>query len=121
MNKNDYSIVDVSKFIIASFVGLFAFFVPITIGGTNTILLDHIVTWIRDLLPNIIPIYATIILAIGAAYPFITKRWNKNSVELVFSFFKVLGLIFALLFITGIGPSWLLAEDTGVFLYDKLV
>lgn len=121
INEKNYSIVDVGKFLIASFVGLFAFFIPVTIDGTNTILLDHIVTWIRNSLPTIIPIYATIILTIGAASPFITKKWNNNLVELVFSFFKVLGFIFALLFITGLGPSWLLAEDTGEFLYDKLV
>ena len=35
------------KFFVFSAIGAFMFFVPVSIGGKNSIMLDHIVTWIQ--------------------------------------------------------------------------
>ena len=35
------------RFILASLVGVFMFFVPVTINGASSIMIDHIVSWIR--------------------------------------------------------------------------
>ncbi|ASS85684.1 hypothetical protein GLN3_00135 [Geobacillus lituanicus] len=40
------------KFFVFSAIGIFVFFVPVSIGGTSSILLDHIVTWIRAQFPG---------------------------------------------------------------------
>ncbi|MCC3359156.1 YjiH family protein [Bacillus sp. REN16] len=102
-------------------LGIFIFFIPVTIGGTSSIMLDHIVTAIRNTFPSIVPFYALMLVLLGAVYPFVTKQWNNSNTDIVFSIFKVLGLIFATLIYFNWGPGWLLAEDSGQFLYDKLI
>lgn len=93
------------KFFVFSAIGIFVFFVPVSIGGTSSILLDHIVTWIRAQFPGLVPYYALIVIALGAVYPFYSKTWNKDAVTAVFSILKVLGLIVAVMLVFRIGPS----------------
>ncbi|OQP00990.1 histidine transporter [Geobacillus sp. 44C] len=109
------------KFFIYSAIGIFMFFVPVQIGETSSIMLDHIVSWIRMQFPTLVPYYALIVIALGAVYPFYTKTWNKDVVAIVFSLLKVLGLMVAIMLMFKIGPSWLFKPDMGPFLYDKLV
>ncbi|WP_390846573.1 YjiH family protein [Bacillus litorisediminis] len=109
------------KFFVFSFIGIFMFFIPITVNGSSSIPLDHIVTWIRNNLPEVTPYYAVLVILLGAIYPFYKKTWNKNKVEMVFSIFKVLGLLAAVLLLFNTGPSWFLAPNIGVFLFEKLV
>ena len=61
---------DVAKLILFSAVGLFMFFVPITLGGTSSIPLDHLVTGIRNVLGPAVPYYALLVILLGAVYPF---------------------------------------------------
>ncbi|MDN6672062.1 MAG: YjiH family protein, partial [Staphylococcus equorum] len=42
------------KFFIYSLIGIICFFVPITINGKSTILIDHIVQWITYLVNPIL-------------------------------------------------------------------
>jgi nucleoside recognition membrane protein YjiH len=109
------------KFFVYSAIGIFMFFIPVEIGGKSSIMLDHIVSWIRMQFPAIVPYYAFIVILLGAVYPFITKTWNKDTVTIVFSVLKVLGLIVAAMLLFNVGPSWLLKPNMGPFLYDKLV
>ncbi|TCT20910.1 nucleoside recognition membrane protein YjiH [Melghiribacillus thermohalophilus] len=109
------------KLVVFSAIGIFMFFIPISVGGTSSIPLDHVVSWVRSTFPSLVPIYALIVIVLGALYPFVTKTWNKNKVEMVFSFLKVLGVFAAMLIYFEAGPEWLLAPDIGPFLFDKLV
>ncbi|PLR78900.1 histidine transporter [Bacillus sp. V3-13] len=109
------------KFIVFSFIGIFMFFIPITINGVSSIMLDHMVTSLRLALPSVVPIYVLIVIVLGAVYPFVTKSWKKDKVSTVFSFLKVLGVIVALMIFTKTGPAWLLAPNMGPFLFEKLV
>ncbi|GAA0316147.1 YjiH family protein [Bacillus carboniphilus] len=109
------------KFFVFSLIGIFMFFIPITINGSKTIPLDHVVTWIRNTAPELTPYYAALVILLGAIYPFYKKTWNKNKVEIVFSIFKVLGFVAAAFLLFKTGPSWLLDPDIGVFLFEKLV
>ncbi|GEL78420.1 YjiH family protein [Tenuibacillus multivorans] len=109
------------KLIIFSFIGLFVFFVPVTIGDNSTIMLDHIVTWFEETFPSIVPYYALIVILAGAIYPFYKKEWNKDLVTIVFSCLKVLGLIVAIMLITEVGPAFLFDPDIGPFLFNSLV
>jgi nucleoside recognition membrane protein YjiH len=109
------------KFFVYSAIGIFMFFIPVEIGEKSSIMLDHIVSWIRVQFPSIVPYYAFIVILLGAVYPFITKTWNKDTVTIVFSMLKVLGLIVAAMLLFNVGPSWLLKPNMGPFLYDKLV
>lgn len=81
------------RLIVFSLIGLFTFFIPITINGKSSIPLDHMVTWVQTTFPTLVPYYALMVILLGAIYPFYKKTWNKDSVTKVFSLLKVVGLI----------------------------
>lgn len=110
-----------AKFLIYSLIGAFVFFVPIEIGGESSILLDHMVTGLESLVPSALPYYALVVIAAGAAYPFVTGKWRSSAVNVVFSLFKAVGLVVGVMLVFDIGPAWLFAPDMGPFLLNKLV
>lgn len=112
---------NIFKFIVLSLIGVITFFIPITINGERTIPLDHIVTFVEETFAPAIPYYILIIIIFGAIYPFYTKTWNKNMVELVLSLFKILGAIATALLVFNIGPAWLADPDMGPYLFENLV
>ncbi|MFD1861643.1 YjiH family protein [Planococcus chinensis] len=109
------------KFFVYSFIGAFMFFVPVTIAGKSSIMLDHIVTYIRTNAGGAVPYYALAVIAAGALYPFVAGTWRKSTVDLVFSMFKVVGLGVGIMVMFNIGPAWLFAPDMGPFLFNALV
>lgn len=108
------------KFFIYSLIGIICFFVPITINGKSTILIDHIVQGITFLVNPILPYYVLLLIIIGALHPFINKKWNKSKTDIIFSLFKVLGVFIAFMIVFDFGPGFVLKESIGPFLYDKL-
>ncbi|GAM14716.1 predicted histidine uptake transporter [Mesobacillus selenatarsenatis SF-1] len=109
------------KFFVFSAIGIFMFFVPITVGEKSSIPLDHLVTWFNTTFSAAVPYYAFIVILLGAIYPFYRKTWNKNTTTIVFSLLKVLGVVVALMLLTKVGPAWLFEPSMGPFLYEKLV
>ncbi|SHK61542.1 YjiH family protein [Paramaledivibacter caminithermalis] len=109
------------KFIFYSLIGIFMFFIPISVGGKSTIPLDHIVTGIKTGFPTLAPIYALIVIIIGGIYPFYKKTWNKDKVTVVFSILKLIGIVVAFMAYFKFGPQWLFEKDMVPFLYNKLV
>ncbi|WP_173917465.1 YjiH family protein [Halobacillus sp. Marseille-Q1614] len=109
------------KFFIFSFIGVVTFFIPMTINGTSSILLDHIVTYLQTSFSAVVPYYALAVIILGAVYPFAAGSWNKDAVNVVLSIFKVLGVAVASMLIFGFGPAWLFSPDMGPFLFEKLV
>lgn len=109
------------KFFVYSFIGAFMFFVPVTIGEKSTIMLDHIVTFLRANVSEVLPYYALAVIVAGAAYPFISGSWKKSTVDIVFSVFKIVGLFVGLMIVFGVGPGWLFAPNMGPFLFNSLV
>lgn len=114
-------LMSVFKFVVCSLIGIFSFFVTFTYNGKSSILLDHIVSWLSINVPALVTIYIVIMLVCGAAYPFISKTWNKDIVNIVMSVFKVIGLGTGLLLISGVGPDWLFDPSVGPFLMEKLI
>ncbi|MCP3740702.1 YjiH family protein [Rossellomorea sp. BNER] len=109
------------KFFVYSFIGAFIFFVPITIEQKNSIMLDHIVSFIQIHAAPVLPYYALLIIAAGAIYPFLSGSWKKSAVDLVFSIFKVIGLLVGIMLVFDFGPAWLFDPNMGPFLFNKLV
>lgn len=112
---------NVLKFFIFSAIGIFMFFIPIEFNARTTIPLDHIVSEIRANLLPAAKIYALAVIALGALWPFYKKTWNKNTVSLVFSILKLLGVVVSFLVYFGAGPAWLMARNMGPFLFERLV
>lgn len=109
------------QFFVYSLVGVVVFFVPVRIGGENSILLDHIVTGIETAIPEALPYIVLVIICAGAVYPFVSGTWKRSRVQLVFSLFKVVGFVVGVMLVFDVGPAWLFDEDMGPYLFEKLV
>lgn len=103
-----------------SSLGLVMFFLPIDIGGKSTIMFDHAATWLATKQRPLAIAFVLALMAWGAAQPFITGRWRENLTTTVFSVLKVLGLVLALMYLSGTGPAVLFQKDMLPFLFDKL-
>ena len=115
-----YTSADLIKFILFAAFGIFMFFVPITIGETNTIPIDHIVNLVKRI-PNYGPIYAGLIVTIGAVLPFIRGTWNNSVSNIIFSLLKLLGIPFVFMAIFNQGPGFLMRDDVIPFIYNSIV
>ena len=93
------------KFILCSALGIFMFFISVTYNGKSTIPLDHLTTSIRGLLGDYQKYVVLVVIAVGAIMPFAKKTWNKSTQNIVFSVFKVIGLICAIMYVFGLGPA----------------
>ncbi|MCH8550754.1 MAG: YjiH family protein [Natronospirillum sp.] len=118
-SRTDWKLV--LKLVVPSVLGLFIFFAPITIGETRTIPLDHMVTGLRNLLGGAASWVALAMIVAGAVYPFVTGQWKGTLTERVFTVLKLLGVVAALMAISGWGPAMLQAPDMLPFLFDTLV
>lgn len=115
-----YTSADLLKFFLFAAFGIFTFFVPITIGETITIPIDHIVSLVKKI-PYYGPIYAGTIVTIGAILPFIRGTWNKPTSNIIFLLLKLLGIPFVFMAIFNVGPGFLLREDVIPFIYKSIV
>lgn len=113
--------INMFKFFVYSALGIFIFFIPVTWNGKSSIILDHIVSTIGAFTPTGVTAYTFIVLALGAAYPFLNKTWNANAVNLIFAIFKILGFVAGAMLIFNTGPAWLFDPSMGPFLLDKLI
>lgn len=115
------------KFIFFSLFGVLLFFTPITINGTNSIPLDHLITFIHKIVPWFGPLLTLFIVIVGGIVPWVKGTYKKDSVALVISIFRTLGIpvtIYGYLVFTGIyttGPEWLVKPDMLPFLFEKVV
>ena len=111
---------NIVKFILLSVIGIFMFFVTVTINGKSSIPVDHIVTLIRSI-PYFELVYGVAIVCIGAVLPFIRKTWNKDKVTMVFSFLKLLAIPSMIVWLTKMGPARWFDGDMLPFIYNKVV
>lgn len=109
------------KFFVFSLIGIFTFFIPITINGVSSIPLDHIVTYIRTAFSTAVSYYALMLIIFGAIYPFVSRTWNKDIVNIILSLFKVSGAATTAMLVFQFGPDWLLDPNIGPYLFEKLV
>lgn len=120
MIDKKFSTIDVLKFIFYSIIGIFLFFIPITIGGKTTIPLDHIVTYILKI-SYFRQVYGTILVIVGAILPFYRKTWNKDLTATIFSVLKILAIPFVVMAVLGKGPEFLMNKDVIPFIFSKIV
>lgn len=109
------------KLIVFSAIGVFLFFVPVTLGGRSTILLDHAASAIAANLRPAAIVFVCLLIAYGALSPFVRGTWRKNTTETIFSILRVLGLVLAGMYLANVGPAALFEPDMLPFLFDKLV
>ena len=72
------------RYLCLSGLGIFIFFVPITLNNKQSIPLDHIVNWIRSGLGEGASWYSLLMIIAGAAYPILTGTWRSSRTDTVF-------------------------------------
>lgn len=112
---------NIMKFVMYSFIGAFTFFMPITINGSSTIPLDHMVTFVQENFAAAVPYYILVVIIFGAVHPFVNNTWKKDAVYTGLSVFKIIGMIVAFMLVFDFGPKWLFDPDLGPFLFNSLV
>lgn len=112
---------NISKFFGFSFIGIFGFFVPITIKGESTILIDHITDLLENILAPIMPYLILGVVLIAIVHMFTTGLWKKSFIQFILSIFKILGLVLTLMLLFNFGPYWILDPDVGPFIFEGLV
>ncbi|UOO89041.1 YjiH family protein [Vitreoscilla massiliensis] len=110
----------IGKILFFSGIGIFLFFVPVTINGKNTILLDHATTLLTGPLKPAAIAILLMLMAYGALSPLINGSYKESVSNLIFSAAKVLGLVLALLYLTNTAPAWAMQKDMLPFLFEKL-
>jgi len=118
MQQKKYNIIKLFSF---SAFGLFMFFIPIRIGAKATIPLDHIITFLKTAFPKAASIYAALMILAGSIYPFHNRTWKNSKTSIIFSFFKIMGILTTILFFFSSKPEWLFTKDMVPFLFYKLV
>lgn len=108
------------KIFFLSLIGIVMFFLSVDIGGKETILIDHIASFvIVDLRPMALTLIL-LIMAYGAFSPYITGKYKSSVSEMIFSVFKVIGFILGIMYLTGYAPEWAMKPDMLPFLFEKL-
>ena len=104
-----------------SSIGIFIFFIPITVAGKQSIPLDHMVSWIKVTLGQGASWYALLMIIAGAIYPIISNEWRNSITNKVFLLLKWLGVVTAVMAFSKTGPAFLQTPDMLPFLFNKLV
>ncbi|CAM3304946.1 YjiH family protein [Nosocomiicoccus ampullae] len=107
------------RFFVYSLIGIFIFFIPITIGEKNSIILDHLVSFIRMTFADIEMYYTWVVIIVGAILPFILKQ-TKTISDKIFTGIKLFGLVIGTMVVFNFGPSVVLQDNIGKFLYNSL-
>lgn len=108
------------RFYLYSLLGIFVFFIPVTVEGRSSIPLDHLVGYITGELSMVVPYWTFMVIVAGAVLPFIRKTWNRDLATTIFSLFKVGAVGVSIMAVTGSGPGFLMEGDMIPFLYEKL-
>lgn len=113
------------RFLAYSLLGLFFFFMPLTIGTTNTIPVDHMINWLKASFPSVCRWYILAVMWVGALWPFVRRSWRSDGLTAFFSLAKVAGALFGTVYVFGLFNgepfmAWFWNADTGPFLFEKL-
>lgn len=133
LNKNNYPISSILRFIIPSLIGTLLFMIPISYNGEITIPIALFSGFILDILSSALPTITTILISITALGTIITKMFKpsfiKNNTFLnnlftvtpLWLVSRILGMVFAVATLFNIGPEWMWSEATGGLLLNDLL
>ncbi len=112
-NQKSSSAKGTLKFLIGSLAGVLLFFIPFTIKGRNSILVDQLCTFLVRAFPTAFLYIAAIVIVIGTILAFKNKDWTKGVMSTVFLVLRCFSCIAIGMYIFRVGPEWLLDEIFG--------
>ena len=131
--KKAYSASDICKFILPSLLGVLLFMVPIKTADGITIPVAFLSGLISSSLETYLPLILTVMITVIAIMSTITKFIKPNFIvnnKTLYSLFntsniwyavRIVGAIFALLTFFGIGPEFIISENTSGLLLTGLL
>lgn len=102
-----------------SLLGIFLFFVPIDIAGKSTIAFDHLASYLVKEQRNL-AITLLFGLIVYELFKIIKNKPFNTLTQKIITPLKLLGMLLAVLYLTNLAPSSLMAKDMLPFLFDKL-
>ena len=120
-SKNKYSISSLLKFIIPSFIGILLFMTPLKINGQFTIPIAFLSNYLVEILNNVLPFIATVLISISAIGSILIKIFKSDNkilnslfnVPLIWMIGRIVGMIFAIFTYFQIGPEFIWSDSTG--------
>lgn len=103
-----------------SAIGAFVFFWPVTYKGNSSILLDHIVTFVREQAPVGAQWFVLGLCAFGTIRAFVNGDYKLGGIKTFFAFANVIGFIVSALMVLGKLPGVLGEKDLVPFLWEKI-
>jgi nucleoside recognition membrane protein YjiH len=128
-----YTSQDYLKFLLPSLLGVLLFIVPISTEGGITIPVAFFAKFLNSLFESSIPAFATgvIVLSVVGSIiavifkprfimesPFLNKLLNVSKFWLIA---RIFGMIFTVIALTKVGPTWISSENTGGLLLYSLL
>jgi nucleoside recognition membrane protein YjiH len=112
--------VAITRFLFYSSVGTIAFFVPLTINGRSTILMDHIVTYVSADFALVSNLYCVVIIVAGAVLPFVRRTWAHSKTVATLSLLQIMAIPLAAMYLLDSGPQAVMQPNMLPFLFEKL-
>lgn len=100
-----------ARFLLCNLLGIFVFFITVPFRGAQTIPLDVLCTLAGELLGAWQDWLVAAVCLAGALLPLASRTWNKSRADAVFTVFKLLGTVLALMYLFDFGPREWLEDD----------
>ena len=91
----------IARFLVYSAVGVVAFFVPLTVNGRSTIVMDHIVTYASTDFTFLSNLYCVTIIVCGVVSPFVRRDWRHSKTVAILSLLQVIAIPLAAMYLLG--------------------
>ncbi|VEH72650.1 YjiH family protein [Corynebacterium segmentosum] len=108
------------KLFVYSAIGAFVFFFPVTYKEKNSILLDHMVTIVRDSIPAVVPWLIFALAVYGTVRSFSTGAFRQSALQAVFAVLNIAGAVISFLMVIDALPWVLGDEDLVPFLWNSI-
>jgi len=118
--KNTIRILDYVKFVIFSLLGVVLFFTPVTIKGTSSIPLDHLITYLNNNVPLFGKIITLVIGVVGGLLPWINGSYKKSTLNFVLSVLRLLGAPLCIMGFFNWGPEFLMKPNLIPFVWKNV-
>ena len=132
-NKKKHSVVDYSKFLIPSLIGVILFMIPFKYDGDYTIPVAILSGLFTDLLGESLPLIVTILVTFTGLMTIIYKLMKPDfmekskelkglfNVNLFWFIVRIVGMVLVVLTYFELGPEWIWNENTGGLLLHGLL
>jgi len=122
--KNN-KVISYIEFICFSLFGVILFFTPITYKGKSSIPLDHLITILKTVQPNIgkfplLHFFVLIIATIGGILPWVEKNYKRNTLCFILSVLRTLGIPVCIMGFFSVGPGFLKDPTFIPFAWQKI-